>query len=167
MNFHSISTRVSSMSKAKKALTATASTVVVGGLVAGGAYALWAAQGAGSGSASSGAAVTVTVTASDGPTDLYPGFTEGDVYFTLTNDNDFPVVFTAATAGVVTPDDAELCPAANVTVAGATGLDLEVAANTTTEQLSIPDVVTMLASAPDDCQSMSFGVVLTLTGSQV
>jgi hypothetical protein len=51
-----------------------------------------------------------------------------------------------------------------VTAASVTGLSLTVPANTTSGQLSIPNVASMVASAPDGCQGMGFDVFLTLTG---
>lgn len=165
MPIHRIAAFVSSISVRKKVIGAAAVVVVAAG-AAGGAYALWTTDGTGSGGAASGGTVDVTVTASAGPADLYPGFTAGDIYFTLTNTNDFPVTFTDAGVGTVTPADAVACPPENVTAIGATGLDLEVAANATSAQLSIADVVSMLESAPNGCQNMSFDIALTLTGAQ-
>ena len=113
-------------------------------------------------------AVTVTVTAVTGTADLSPGFVDGDVFFTLTNTNPYPVTFTSMASGAVTSSNTGACPSSNVTVdASATGLSLTVAANATSATLSIPDVVNMLAAAPDGCQGKTFDIVLTLTGSQV
>jgi hypothetical protein len=39
-------------------------------------------------------------------------------------------------------------------------------ASSTTAQLSIADVVTMILAAPDGCQGASFDIALTLTGTQ-
>jgi len=41
------------------------------------------------------------VNAATGAADLYPGFTGGDVHFTLSNPNPYPVTFTTMTAGTV------------------------------------------------------------------
>ena len=132
------------------------------------AWAMWTANGSGTGRAQSRTAITVTVTAVTGAADLYPGFTDGDAYFTLTNTNPYPVTFTAMSSGAVTSSNTGACPSSNVTVdASASGLSLTVAANATSATLSIPDVVNMLAAAPDGCQGKTFDIVLTLTGSQV
>jgi hypothetical protein len=145
--------------------------VIVGLLVAaliGGsvAYALWTASGSGSGSAKAITAQTITVNASTGAADLYPGFTGGKVFFTLTNPNPYAVTMTNMTSGAITSSDPANCPSTNITVANASGLTLAAAANSTTGQLSIPNVVSMASSAPDGCQGVTFTVALTLTGTQ-
>lgn len=143
---------------------ATIALVTAGGL----AWATWTSNGSGSGRGESLTAVTVTVTAVSGTADLYPGFSDGDVYFTLTNTNPYPVRFTAMSSGTVTSSDTTACPSANVTVdATASGLTLDVAANSTSATLSIADVVNMAAAAPDGCQGKTFTIALTLTGTQV
>jgi len=99
--------------------------------------------------------------------DLYPGFVEGDVYFTITNANPYEITFTDMTAGNITvdADHADDCPATSITVESpVTGLSL--VAPATSGQLSIDDVVTMILAAPDDCQGASFDIELTLTGTQ-
>ena len=48
----------------------------------------------------------------------------------------------------------------------ASGLSLAAPANSTTGQLSIANVVSMAAGAPDGCQGVTFTVALTLTGTQ-
>ncbi len=148
--------------KRKSLLAVAALAVTLGGLAA----ALWSASGSGSGRARAAVAQSVTVSASTGTADLYPGFTGGDLSFTLTNPNSYPVTFTAMTAGAVTSSDPSGCPASNVTVANATGLTLPVAGGATTGALSIADVVSMGAAAPDGCQGVTFDVAVTLTGSQ-
>ena len=154
------------MSFKKKVAIGVATIAVAGaGSVA---WAMWTASGSGTGRAQSRTAVTVTVTAVTGAADLYPGFVDGDVFFTLTNTNPYPITFTSMSSGTVTSSNTGACPSSNVTVdASATGLSLTVAANATSATLSIPDVVNMLAAAPDGCQGKTFDIVLTLTGSQV
>jgi hypothetical protein len=138
---------------------------VLGALLAGGvAFAAWTGTGSGSGTATATVSVTVTINPSTGAADLYPGFTDGDVYFTLTNPNPYSITFTDMTPGAVTPTPAT-CPAGSVTVEPATGLSL-VSPPGTSPQLSIADVVSMSTAAPDACQGASFDIVLTLTGSQ-
>ena len=152
--------------KRRLKIAVTGATIV--GVACGGvSWAVWSANGSGSGRASSLTAQSVTVTAATGSADLYPGFTQGDVFFTLTNPNPYPVTFTAMASGAVTSSDIPNCPSSNVTVAAtATGLTLNVAANATSATLSIPNVVTMAAAAPDGCQAKTFNIVLTLTGTQ-
>ena len=98
----------------KVAITALAAGL---GLAGGAAYALWSASGSGSGSAQAITAQSVTVSASTGTADLYPGFTGGDVFFSLTNPNPYAIRFTSMTAGTVTSSNQASCPASNVTVA--------------------------------------------------
>jgi len=137
-------------------------------------FALWSAQGTGSGRAQATTAVTATVTpvdcsATPGCIDLYPGFTDGDVYFTITNPNPYAITFTDMTAGAITVDAAHAaaCPATSITVTSpVSGLSLVAPAASTTAQLSIDDVVTMILAAPDGCQGASFDIELTLAGDQ-
>lgn len=138
------------------------------------ALALWSAQGTGSGRARATTAVNATITPvnctpSPACADLYPGFTDGDLYFTITNTNPYDITFTDMTAGAITVDagHAAGCPATSITVdSPVTGLSLVAPAGSTTAQRSIADVVTMIAAAPNGCQGASFDIVLTLTGLQ-
>lgn len=135
---------------------------VIGGAVA---YAEWSSTAAGSGRARASTVVQATVAPTDGAPDLYPGFTGGDVFFTIQNPNAFPITYTDMTAGTITSSDATDCPASNVTVASASDLSLASPAGQS-GTLSIADVVSMDAQAPDGCQGVSFDVELTLTGLQ-
>ena len=135
---------------------------VIGGTMA---YALWSSTGTGSGNAKALSAQAITVTAATGAADLYPGFTQGDVFFTVTNTNPYAVTFTGMTAGTVVSGDPTNCPASNVTVANPT-ISVAVAAGATNASKSIADVVTMVSGAPDGCQGVTFTIPLTLTGSQ-
>ncbi|MBI4884193.1 MAG: hypothetical protein HY826_09080 [Actinobacteria bacterium] len=136
-------------------------------LIAGTVAALWTSSGSGSGQAKALTAQGITVNAATGAADLYPGFSAGDVFFTLTNPNPYPVEFTAMTPGAITSSNAGACPASNVTVASASGLSLTVAANATSTAQSVADVVSMVSTAPDGCQGVTFTIALSLTGSQV
>jgi hypothetical protein len=149
----------------KKKLVAGLITI---GILAGAgvAYALWTAQGTGSGRAQAVTATTITVNAATGAADLYPGFTGGDVFFTLTNTNPYPVAFTTMVPGTITSSNQAACPASNLTVSSASGLSLAVAAGATSGTLSIANVATLTTAAPDGCQGVSFDVALTLSGSQ-
>lgn len=149
--------------KKKIATVAVATTLVAGGGVA---WALWSASGTGSGAATALTAQSITVTAAAGPASLYPGATDGDVTFTLTNPNPYPVQMTAMTPGAITSSN-PACAVSNVSVAPATGLALDVGANSTSGTLTIPNVVSMAAAAPDACQGVTFTIALTLTGAQV
>lgn len=145
-----------------------ASLVVAGAVMAHGGVSLasWTANGSGYSQSKASTAQMLVVTATTGAADLYPGFTGGRGYFTLTNPNPYPVTFTSMTAGTVTSSDPLGCPSSNVTAADATGLSLPAAANATSTTESIANVVTMVAGAPDACQGIIFKISLTLTGAQ-
>jgi hypothetical protein len=148
--------------KTKLILAASVLVLTLGGIAA----ALWSASGSGTGRARAVTAQTITVNATTGTADLYPGFNGGDLYFTLTNPNPYNVTFTSMTAGAITSSDPTNCPTSNVTVAGATGLSLPVTGGATSGTLSIPNVVTMVAAAPNGCQGVSFDIAVTLSGTQ-
>ncbi len=111
-------------------------------------------------------AQSITVTAATATADLYPGFTLGDVFFTMTNPNPYPVTMTSMTAGTITSGNPGACPASNLTVAAASGLSLLVGANATSSTQSIVDVASMAPGAPDGCQGVTFSLALTLSGTQ-
>jgi hypothetical protein len=146
------------------------SAVMTGALVASGvAFAAWTASGGGAGRAAAVTAVDLTVNATTGAADLYPGTTQGDAFFTITNTNPYPVTFTSMALGSAivntVPGDATACPPTNVTATGATGLSLTVAGNTTSGTLSIANVITMASTAPTGCQGKTFEIPLTLSGT--
>ena len=145
---------------------AAGAIAIVSVLVAGVAFATWTANGTGSANARARTAQTVTVNATTGTADLYPGFTQGDLHFTLTNTNPYAVQFTSMTPGAITSSAPVACPASNLTVASASGLALDVAAGATSGALSVPDVVTLANAAPDGCQGVTFTVAVTMVGSQ-
>lgn len=152
--------------KCKRAVAGVIGAIGAAGLVLGGvAVALWTATGTGSGEARALTAQMITVSAVTGTADLYPGFTAGDLSFSMNNPNPYGVTFTSSTAGAVTSSDPTGCPASNVTVGDASGLSLSVGAGATAGG-SIADVVSMSALAPDECQGVTFTVALTLSGSQ-
>jgi hypothetical protein len=154
------------VSRNKKFGIAAGILAVTAVVVTGIAMAAWSGSGTGSGRARATTAVAATITPVDGAADLYPGFTGGDVSFTLDNTNPYSITFTSMTAGAVTVDAGHpSCPASSVTVASASGLSL-VSPPGVSGTLTIADVVSMAASAPDGCQGASFDVVLTLTGTQ-
>jgi hypothetical protein len=142
---------------------AVTATLLLGALIVSVAFATWTTTGSGSGRAKSLSNVDLTVTARTGAADLYPGFTDGDLYFTVANSNPYDVTFTSATFGAVTSSDTTACPSSNVTVdASASGLSLTVPAGSAGTDLQINDVVNMLAAAPDGCQDKTFDIVVTL-----
>ena len=134
-------------------------------LTAGGVgYAAWSASATGSSEARSVTAVEATVTVETGSADLYPG-ASGAVHFTVTNPNDYPVLFTGADLDAVVSDDETACPAANLAVHDKTGLLISVAGGTTSAPQFLPNAVTLSTSAPNGCQGRTFVVTTTLTGT--
>ena len=151
------------MSYTKK-ITVGAGLLVL--ILGGVATALWSGNGSGTGRAASLSAQTITVSATTGSADLYPGFTQGDLYFVANNPNPYPVTFTAFTEGGITSSNQATCPAANITVDDSSAINLIVPANAVAQALSIANIVTMSSGAPDGCQNKTFDITVTLTGSQ-
>lgn len=154
---------MSGRSKKKLVVGVGAALAVIGGGAV--AYAEWSGTATGTGRARALTTVQATISPSDGAPDLYPGFTDGDVSFTITNPNPFAITYTDMTPGTVTSSDETACPASNVTVDSAGSLSLASPPGAS-QVLSIADVVNMAADAPDGCQGVSFGIALTLTGVQ-
>jgi hypothetical protein len=145
----------------------TVATVVVGVAATGGvAWALWSSTGTGNATAAARSAVAITVSAATGTADLYPGFTGGDAFFTVSNTNPYQVTFTAVSAGTITSSAPVACPASNVSVSSPPSLSLTVAAGASAVPASLADVVSMASAAPDGCQGVTFTIPLTLTGAQ-
>jgi hypothetical protein len=154
------------MSKRKRRSIVGAIVLVLALGVAGVAYSLWPASGSGSGRATSASAVALTLTATSGAADLYPGFTAGDIYFTVDNPNPYPVTFTSFTEGGIVSSDNVACPSTNVTVDDGGAINFVVAADADDEAHSIANVVSMSGSAPTGCQNKTFTITLSLSGTQ-
>jgi hypothetical protein len=145
---------------------AVTTAIVLGALIVSVAFATWTTSGSGSGRAKALSNVDLTVTARTGDADLYPGFNDGDLYFTVDNPNPYDVTFTSATFGAVTSSDTTACPSSNVTVdVSVAGLSLTVPAGNTGTDLQIDDVVSMLGTAPNGCQDKTFDIAVTLAQS--
>jgi hypothetical protein len=149
--------------KQKFLATLAVMAVIVGGGVA---YANWTASGTGSGAAKAAGATALTVNVGTTTADLYPGFTQGDVFMSVSNPNPYPVNITSLTPGAITSSSGT-CAASNITVLPATGLSIPVAANATNVAVTVPNIVTMITTAPDACQGVTFTVAVTLAGVQV
>jgi hypothetical protein len=152
------------MSKRKKILVALVgvAVMVLGGI----AYAAWTADGSGTGTAHARTAIVVNVNAATGTADLYPGATDGDIHFTLDNDNPYAVTFTGFTTGSITSSDEANCPASLVSVDDSGAISAPVAANTSGAAGAIDGVVSLDHAAADGCQGVTFNIGLSLTGSQ-
>jgi hypothetical protein len=129
-------------------------------------YALWSANGTGSGAAKATSAVALTISTGTASGDLYPGFTGGDVFLEVSNPNPYAVDLTSAAFGTVTSSDPTNCPASNISTTSSASLSLHVAASSTDQAVTIPDVVTLDSSAPDGCQGVTFTIATTVSGSQ-
>lgn len=142
------------------------------------AYAYWAASGTGTATTGSATAAPLGVAAVASPTStLYPGKTE-DLGLVLSNTNAYPVSLTTLTAATVTSSDPVACPAASITLplevtaAFATGgyvlpTPVAVPAKSTATPATLTGFITMAPTAGDGCQSKTFTVSLSFSGSQV
>src|SRR5918996_22237 len=97
---------------------------LLGALALGAAFAAWTANGDGFGKAQAIEDVDSTVTARVGNADLYPGFNDGDLYFTVDNPNPYAAPSRSATCASL-PRSVRAC-AASVPADDATGLDIDV-----------------------------------------
>jgi hypothetical protein len=152
------------MNLKRKILAALAvMAVIIGGGVA---YAAWTAGGTGSGAAKAATAQPLVVTAGTTTADLYPGFTQGDVFLKVANPNPYAVNITSLTPGTITTSSGT-CAASNITVAPATGLSINVPAGATAAAVTVPNIVSMIAAAPDACQNVTFTITVSVAGVQV
>lgn len=150
---------------------------VVPVVLAGGtaAYAYWSANGSGSAAVASATAAAITVTGTTSA-QLYPGSKAG-VQVTLGNPNVYPVRMTTLTAVTVTSSDETACPASTIVVASAVATGLSSGGyvlptpvdvpSRSSGSVTLPDLLTMATDAPNGCQSKTFTVNMTFTGSQV
>jgi hypothetical protein len=139
--------------------TALLAWVVALTLPAAAAAALWTVGGSGSGQ---GRAVTVqnlVVTPGTPTAQLYPGGS-GDVVYSVTNPNPFPVRVTGVSPGAVTGEGA--CGASSFTTSTGTVAPVTIAADATAT-VTVVGGVTMVVAATDACQ----GVVVTVAGTLV
>lgn len=157
----------------RKSLVAGAA-VVAAALIGGGvAYATWSTTGSGTGSALADTAQPVTVSAvalSSSTASLYPGGPAGNVYFTISNPNPYPIKITGIAWGTPTSSDPTACASSLISVdsgAPTSGLNLQVAANTTSAAFEVNSVLDLSSSAADACQGNGFSVPVTLSGQQV
>ena len=151
-----------------------AGSVAIGSIVAGTvAYAAWSASGSGTGSALAYTAQTVTVNAvalSNSASSLFPGGPAGNVYFTVTNTNPYPIKITNIAWGTPTSNNPTACPNSMISVdasAPTSGFSLSIPANGTSTATQVNAVLDLSASAPDGCQGNGFSVPMTVTGQQL
>ena len=104
------------------------------------------------------------VRASVGGADLYPGFAGGDLHFTIVNSSDEAITFDNVTSHSIVSSDAVNCSPDNVAVLSRTDVSIVAPAHSSTD-VRLLDVVTMLRSAPDGCQGVSFTIGVSLVSA--
>jgi hypothetical protein len=159
--------------KAKKTIIAGA--VAGAAALAGGgiAIAAWSASGSGTGSALAYTAQSVTVNAvalSNSSASLFPGGPPGNVYFTVTNPNPYPIKITNITWGTPVSANPSACSSSLISVdtgAPTSGFNMTIPASGTSSVTQVNAVLDLSASATDTCQGNSFNVPVTMTGVQL
>ncbi|MDQ3933784.1 MAG: hypothetical protein M3340_04040 [Actinomycetota bacterium] len=143
-------------------------TTVVAASAVGMVYAAWTTNGTGSGYAKAGTAqalTTVDVSASTGAT-LYPGGPAGDVKIEISNPNGFPVKVTGVSGnGTITADAGHSgCTTTGVTFTDQTGLNISVAANSSTTA-TLTGAASMSNASLNACQGATFTIPVTISGA--
>jgi hypothetical protein len=145
-------------------------------LVTGVSYAYWTSTASGTATVGSTAPVNMTVASITTPlTDLFPGKTD-DLGYKVTNTNGFAVNLTALTALSVTSSDPTNCPVSNIQLLAAatngvlqpggwTGITPLLVNAGSSATGSITGLVTMIGGAPNGCQSKTFTVSLSFSGT--
>jgi hypothetical protein len=158
--------------KLRSARRTTIVAMFVGGMLAGSvALAAWVATGTGTGSAKAISAVPLVVVNGTASADLYPGFTDGDLYLGVTNPNAYPVKITsvAQAAGSVSSDKGVACQGAGTGVSLDVGsivlpAPVSIAAGATVP-FTVVNVVNMTNASDDSCQGATFTIPVTVTGA--
>lgn len=159
--------------KIRKALVTGTVVGSVASISAGVAFALWSAGGSGSGTALAVVAQPVTVNAvalSSSAASLFPGGPAGNVYFSVTNPNPYPIKITSITWGTPTSANPTACSNAMISVdsgAPTSGFNLTIGANGTSTVSQINSVLDLSANAPDGCEGNEFLVPITVSGQQL
>lgn len=158
--------------RVRKSFVAGAAAVTALAIGGGVAFATWSATGSGTGSALADTAQAVTVNAvalSSSAASLYPGGPAGNVYFTVTNPNPYPIKITNVAWGTPTSNNPTACANSLISIdqnAPTSGFNLAVPANATSSALEVNAVLDLSLSATDGCQGNGFSVPVTATGQQ-
>lgn len=159
--------------KIRKSFVAGAGAVTAAVIGGGVAFATWTASGSGTGSAVAYTAQTVTINAvalSSSAVSLFPGGPAGNVYFTVTNPNPYPVKITNIVWGTPTSNNPTACANSVISLdsgAPTSGFSQQVAANATSTAIQVNGVLDLSSAATDGCQGNSFSVPITVTGQQL
>lgn len=144
--------------------------VLVGSVFAGSiALAAWVATGTGSGAAKAITATDLVVVNGTAVADLYPGFSNGDLELTVTNNNPYAVSVTSVqrTGAAITSDNAT-CDAngSGVTMdAGAIAVGPVAIGAGATVNIPVDDVMNMATTSDNACQGATFTVPVTVSGT--
>jgi hypothetical protein len=135
------------------------------------ALAAWVATGTGTGAAKAGTAVSLTVANGTAAGDLYPGFTDGDLYFEVTNPNPYDVEVTAVeyAGGAITgAGGIGTCTTTGVTMdAGSIAIGPTTVAAGATVPFTVADVINMDNTSDNGCQDATFTIPVTVTGASL
>jgi hypothetical protein len=150
---------------------AAAATILTGAMLAASvATAAWLANGGGSGAAKAITATPLTVEVATATADLYPGFTNGDLFLKINNPNPYAVTVTNVSrdtaVGHVVTSDVPACDAggSQVSVDLSTVVSISVAANASTTT-SVADIVNMGSTTDNACQGATFTIPVTVSGT--
>jgi hypothetical protein len=129
------------------------------------ATAAWLANGDGSGAAKAISATPLTVEVATASADLYPGFTNGDLFLKINNPNPYAVTVTTVTPGTGSvTSDAVGCGTGQVSIDASTTVSIDVPASSSTTT-SVADIVNMGATAANACQGATFTIPVSVSGT--
>lgn len=162
-------TEVPRATSRRRGLTLAAATVVAGVLLSGVSYAWWTATGAGTATVASVTAQGLTIApTTPAVVDLYPGKID-PLTFTVSNNNTYPVTITSVSVVSLASSDETACPssmaAGNISLANGPYTVSIIVPGKSSATGSIPNFITMNGSAGNGCQTKTFTVTLSATGT--
>jgi|SRR3954469_24113168 hypothetical protein len=147
----------------RAAVIATTATLALGG---GAAYAIWAVGGVGAVNATSSSVAPLTATTVNMTEKLYPGV-QRSVTVDIKNSNDFPIVVSGLTRGIVDSSDATACSPDYIDFVPSAipaGTSVGMKSGSTDGTLTLGGVVSMKNDAPLGCASKTFTVHVNVAG---